>query len=182
MIDLLRAKLACTPMGARLYIGGSSKSSNSNETNTTDNRQVGGDGSINIGAGARYTGTDGGAVRMAEFNTQVLKELATTSSDSVKFLTQAGTNVLDNLGGSVTDVLAKSGANMATAWSHTIDQSATIMDKLTAGSKANADAAQTVAVAALNANKSDASGLSDAFKYTAIAAAAVAALVLFRKA
>ncbi|HWP19773.1 MAG TPA: hypothetical protein VNO84_11640 [Burkholderiaceae bacterium] len=45
MIDLRRAKLSCTPMGARLYFGGDSESSSS--TKNTDARVVGGDNSSN---------------------------------------------------------------------------------------------------------------------------------------
>lgn len=170
-------------MGARLYIGGKSKSSSSTSytTTTTDNRAVAGDSSLLIGAGASYSGTDPGLAKMHEFNTQLAKEQMKSASDGTKFMLQAGVDVLDRLGESVTDVYAKSGANTAQAWSHTVDKSAAMMDKLTAGAQANADAAKTVAVAALNANKNDASGLSDAFKYTAIAAAAVAALVFLGK-
>jgi len=178
MIDLQRAKLRCMPMGAALRFGGSSKSSSSNSTTTTttDNRQVSGEAGVNIGAGAHYTGTDGGSVKIAEFNRQLMGEVVRSQTDATKFLTDAGARVLDNLGGSVTDALAKSGANSAQAWSHTIDASESIIGSLTASARANADAGQVIATAALNANKNDSSAASDIFKYGAIAAAVIGGL------
>lgn len=181
MIDLLAAKRSCLPMGNRLYIGGSSssKSANTTTTTTTDNRAVAGDNAFMIGAGASFQGVDPGMAKIAEFNHATTSEVVKAQTDATKFFMNAGADVLNKMGESVTDIYARSGANTAAAWSHTIDASATALDKLTAGAKANADAAQTVAVAALNANKSDASGLSDAFKYTAIAAAVVAGVWLW---
>lgn len=67
MIDLLRAKLSCTPMGARLYIS-SSKSSSNPTTNNADGRVVGGDDSVNTSTviqGSNNTVTDHGAVNAA---------------------------------------------------------------------------------------------------------------------
>lgn len=164
------------------YMGGStsSESSNKTSTETNDDRIAAGDGSINLGRGASYTGTDGGAVQIAKFNAELMAEQVRAQTDGTKFLIGAGSDVLNKMGDSVTKIYQQSGANTAEAWSHTIDASATIMDRLTAGSKANADAAQTVAVAALNANKSDASGMSDTVKYLAIAAAVVGGAVALR--
>ncbi|MFY9477175.1 MAG: hypothetical protein WAQ08_05860 [Aquabacterium sp.] len=183
MIDILAAKRSCLPMGNRLYIGGSSKSSSSNATNTitTDNRAVGGDNAIIIGQGGVFQGVDPGIAQITRMNNELMREQMITQTDGVKFLIGAGEKVLSGLGENVTDIYKTSGANALTAWSNTIDASESIMDKLTAGAKANADASQVVAVAALNANKSDASGLSDAFKYTAIAAAVIGAVWVMSK-
>lgn len=178
MIDLQRAKLRCLPMGAVLRFGGDSESSSSNSTSTVtnDGRLVAGDQGINIGVGGTFNGTDGGAVKIAEFNRQLMGEMVRSQTDATKFLTDAGARVLDNLGGSVTDALAKSGANSAQAWSHTIDASESIIGSLTASARANADAGQVIATAALNANKNDSSAASDIFKYGAIAAAVIGGL------
>jgi hypothetical protein len=147
----------------------SASSSNSNTTNTTDNRQVGGDGAIMVGAGGVYQGTDGGAVRIAEFNRQLMGEMLTSQTDAVKSITNMGGSVLNNLGDSVTNVLNRSGANMSEAWSHTLDSSEQIIGKLTAGAQANADASQVVALAALKSNQNDGGTLSEIVKYAAIA-------------
>lgn len=162
--------------------GGSSKSSSSssNTSTITDNRAVGGDGAIIIGQNGTFQGTDPGVVRIAEMNAALMREQLITQTDGIKFLAGTSADMINKAGANVTDIYQASGANITKSWAHTIDASESIIDKLTSGAKANADASQVVALAAMNANKSDASGLSDAFKYTAMAAAAVAAIYVFK--
>lgn len=183
MIDLLRAKLRCTPMGAGLRFGGDSESNSSTtyRTDTTDNRQVGGDGGINVGAGGSFVGTDGGSVQLGRFNAELAASVVNAQSDATKFFMKSGTDVLNNLGGSVTDVLARSGANSVQAWTHTLDASENLLMNLTQGARANADASQVVALAALESNKSDGATASDIFKYGAIAAAVIGAAWAFKR-
>lgn len=168
-------------MGSLFGGSSSSKSSSSNSSTITDNRAVGGDGAIIIGQNGAFNGVDPGLAQIAKFNAELQAEQLRTSTDGFKTLVNAGQHVLDGLGESVTDIYKASGANVTTAWSHTIDASEAIIDKLTAGAQANADASRVVAVAALQANKSDGSAVSDAFKYSAIAAAVIGAVWVMSK-
>jgi hypothetical protein len=154
----------------------SSSSTNNNITTTTDNRAVAGDESILIGAGGIYNGTDAGAVEVAKFNGQLLQAISEHQTDGARALMNMGAGVLNNLAESVTDVTAKSGANMAQAWSHTLDTSGAIIESLTMGARANADAGQTLAMAAMQANQGDGATASQIFKYAAIAAAVIGGL------
>ena len=56
--------------------GGRAGAESGVRANTTDNRAVGGDGALMIGAGARYVGTDGGAVEVAKFNSQLMQAIS----------------------------------------------------------------------------------------------------------
>jgi hypothetical protein len=150
------------------FDGGDSTSQTTNYTDSSnkDLRTVGDGGAFVVGQGATFTGVD--PVTLQAMNGQ--------QSDALKYMTSLGTATINRLGDSVTNVLDRSGANMATAWSHQVDVMGGAIETMTAASKANADAGQVVATAALNANANAGATLSTVFKWGAIAVAAYLAV------
>jgi hypothetical protein len=153
---------------ALMGIFSSDRKSNTS-TNYADNSQddlstvAGGAGSFAMGQGATFNGID----------PQSLAVIEAHQSDGLKFMAQLGTDTLQSLAGSVTNVIDKSGANMAQAWSHQVDTMGETIGGLTAAAKANSDAGQVVATAALKANANAGDTISNVFKWGALALAAV---------
>jgi len=147
----------------------SSEKKVNNSTTYADNSEddlsttAGGTGSFAVGQGATFNGID----------PQSLAVIEAHQSDGLKFMAQMGTDTLQSLTGSVTNVLDRSGANMSEAWSHQVDVMGQQVGALTAASKANADAGQVVATAALNANANAGDTLATLGKWAALAVAAI---------
>jgi hypothetical protein len=149
----------------------SSKTYTYTDSSETDKR-ITTESGVALGEGATFNGMDPAS----------LKAILGQQSDGLKFMTQLGTDALGQLSGSVTNVLDKSGANMAQAWSHQLDVMGDSISGLTAASKANSDAGQVVATAALKANANAGATISDVFKWGALAVAAVVIGRIFLKA
>lgn len=127
-----------------------------------------------------FTGTDGGAVQIAGFNSQLLKSMSQNQGDTVQFLAQMGADGIAKQAGAATDLFATSSTNATAAWGHTVDASATLIDHLLSTAQgtvagANAVASQAVASFTPTANKN-----ADTMKYAAIAAAVLVAMKLFK--
>lgn len=157
-----------------LFGGGGSNSSTeiNTDSSTHDLRTVGDNGALVVGQGATFNGLD----------PATMKALGEYQSDGIKTMASFGTDTLNKLGDSVTNVLDKSGANMATAWSHQVDVMGQSLEGLTAASKANADAGQVVATAALKANANAGATISDVAKWAAVAVGLIVGLKFFSKA
>ena len=156
-----------------LLSGGGSQSSvtNNTDTSTHDLRTVADNGAFVVGQGATFTGVD----------PVTMQAMAGQQSDAMKYMASLGTDTISRLSDSVTNVLDHSGANMATAWSHQVDVMGGAIENLTAASKANADAGQVVATAALGANANAGATISEVAKWAALAVAAFFALRTFTK-
>lgn len=138
----------------------SSSTTNFNTDNSSrDFRAVGDGGSVVLGQGATFVGLDAATARA----------IGTSQSDGVKFMTQMGTDALRSMGEAVTDVTAKSAANMATAWSHQTDVMGATLAGLTAASRANADAGSVIAQAAMGSNANAGATLAEIAKWGALA-------------
>ena len=87
------------------------------------------------------TGTDGGSVRIAEFNAQLLRAVSADQGETVKLLAQMGADGVSKQAGAATNLFATSSASSSAAWGHTIDRSAELVDKLMSTSRENAGTA-----------------------------------------
>lgn len=148
--------------------GKSSSSASSTATTQQDNRVVTERGNV-AGTGATATQTNDSSLhlsdssttnitnadsaRIVELTSQLQGALGESQADAVKAIAQLGSDTIKTLGESVTNLYGQAGANTATAYETAIK----------------------------TAQPSDAR-IADSFKYAAIAAAAIAALMVFKKA
>lgn len=125
---------------------------------------------------------DPGLVRLGELQAELAGAVAESQTDAVRFMSQLGADSLRELGGAATDLFEVAGKNSAQAWSQTVDASEGLITRLIESSEANSDGARALAASALASYQPSESKAGDTLKYTAIAAAAVAALFIFKKA
>lgn len=152
-MNLLREKLRCTPMGARLLKG--SKSNSSSSDDDTDNRNA-------VQDGVALSGSSGNVVN---FN----------SSDAVKAIAQLGTDAIAKTGAAVVQLNQSSLDANVTAWDKTVTAGASLVDKLI-------DASTTLGTSAINNFQPAENKASDtSLKLGMIAAAGVAAALLLSK-
>lgn len=158
-------------------MGGKSKSSSaSSSTSTQQDNRIAAEGSLIAGTGATLTSStdsstrfevldsstkntttsttvnNADAARIVELNAQLQGALAESQADAVKFVAQLGTDTIKSLGESVTNLYSQAGSNTTRAYGEAIAASAPSDGKL-----------------------------ADGFKYSAIAAAAVAALFILSR-
>lgn len=112
-MNILREKLRCTPMGARLYKG--SKSSSTNSADTTIHSTV---------DDARVTA---GTVGLSQSNGNLLQ---VNSSDAVQAMASMGAETIARAGEAVVQLNQSSQAANVTAWDTTVTRGAELVDKL----------------------------------------------------
>lgn len=145
------------------------------------------------------TGIDPGAVRVAQFGAELVRDLNDRNTDAIRFITGFGADAFDTIGGAATDIYARSGANTAQSWKDTVGASERLFtDAATRAERLQADtlgmaggligdildrAGRTVdasgrlaEVAMLNAQPTEGK-IADGAKWALIAAAGVAAVV-----
>lgn len=127
------------------------------------------------------TGADPGAVRLGEFNAQLLQAVAETQTDGVRAIAQLGTENIRRMGESVTDLYALAGKNTATSWGNTIDASERLLSRVFESADRATDAARVIAGTAINAYQPPENKTADSVRWGLIAAAGVAAVALWRK-
>ncbi|QAZ41227.1 hypothetical protein C1M51_18380 [Methylibium sp. Pch-M] len=160
-------------------MGGKSKSSSaSSSTSTQQDNRIAAEGSLIAGTGATLTSstdsstrfevrdsstkntttstttnyTGTDAAKIVELNAQLQGALAESQADSIKFIAGLGADTIKSLGESVTNLYSQAGSNTTRAYGEAIAASAPSDGKL-----------------------------ADGFKYSAIAAAAVAALFILSR-
>lgn len=148
--------------------GKSSSSASSTATTQQDNRVVTERGNVaGTGATANQTNdsslhlsdssttniTNADSARIVELTSQLQGALGESQADAVKAIASFGSDTIKTIGASVTNLYSQAGANTTSAYGD-----------------------------ALNAATPSDARVADSFKYAAIAAAAVAALVMFKKA
>lgn len=121
-------------------------------------------------------GTDGGAVKIAEFNAQLLRELSQDQGDTVKLIAQMGADNFTKQTQAATDLFATSSTAAERAWTHTIDESSEIMDRLLLTAKDTISGANAIASQAVSSFEPTENKSADTIKYAAIAAAVLVGL------
>lgn len=185
-----------------------SATTTSNATNQADNRVVLGNDAVQVGPDGAYaansnnssrfevndssvhdsssrysyTGTDGGSVDIARFNAQLLQALGENQGETVKTLSKMGADGVSRQAQSATDLFALASNNASKSWTHTLDKSGELIDKLLSSAQGTITGAQTVARDAISSYQPTDNKNADTFKYAAIAGAVVVAFLLFKKA
>lgn len=156
-MDLLRLKRSCTPMGDRLYKGGSSSSSASTSQNT-DQRVAVQDG----------VGVSGSSNNSINYN----------DTDAVKAIAQLGADTIKSTGEAIIQLNSTSTAANVTAWDKTLQTSANLVDKLIeSATKSYGVAEKAIDSFQPSENKTNDTSL----KLGMITAAGVAATILLSK-
>lgn len=125
--------------------------------------------------------TDPGAVRLGEFNAELLATVSGNQTDAVRFLSQMGADGIRNMGESVTDLYAVAGQNSARAWDRTMSASEAMLARVLDASKSTTGAAQAVAQSAIASFQPAEKSNSDTMRYTLLAAAGLGLLIMFKK-
>jgi len=167
----------------------SSNSSSSNQTNQYDQRSIRSDDSHNdshntsnsFTSNSTTNVTNADAAAINKQNTDFLQAVGESQSDAQKAIAQLLAQGFDHIGGAFTDVSKTASNNQAAAWTHTIDAADELLGKVVDATNKSNDASRLVAQAAIASYQPSDNKLGDAFKYAAIAAAAVAALAVFSK-
>lgn len=151
-------------------------------TNINDSRDLSNRSTTTL----NYTGTDGGAVdgavQLGKLNAGLLQALGEDQGDTVKVIARMGVDNLNTTAGAATNLFATAADNTAASWTHTVDKSADLLDRMLTNAQATITGAQTVATDAMSAYQPSDNKTADTMKYAVIAAAAIAALYLMRKA
>lgn len=154
-MNILREKLRCSAMGARLYKGGGSSSESSTTTTNTDAR-------VAVQDGVGLSGSSGNTVNV-------------NSTDAVNAIAKLGTDTIAKTGEAVTKLNETSMATNAAAWDRTVTVGAQLVDKLI-------DSTTQLGTTAIDKFQPAENKASDtSLKLGMIAAAAVAATVLLGK-
>lgn len=177
-------------------MGKSSSSKSSTSANQQDQRIVAGEGAFVAGPGSAVdqsvsasnsgnttiysTGTDAGAVKLAETNTEFLKAAAASQGDAAKFIAQAGAGMVADMGEALTDLYATAGSNNTRAWQSTLDTAGGLIDRMLGAAEQTSAGAREVAQAAIASYQPTENKMGDAFKYAAIAAAVVVAFKVIK--
>lgn len=134
---------------------GNTSSQLTRNTSTADSGNVSDTGNVfdSRSTVTNYTGTDGGAVTIAGFNSQLLQALGDSNNATVRSLATLGANV----GNSSADLAMASQANSMQLSSHMLDLTGELIDRLATGASVTT-AAQTAMV------KSTAGAASDSTK------------------
>lgn len=129
-----------------------------------------------------YTGTDGGAVKIAQFNAALLEAVSSNQGDTVKTLAQMGARGITDQARAATDLFATSSTEAGKAWGHTIDKSSELIDRLLTTAQGTITGAQTVARDAISSYQPTENKTAGTMQYSLLAAAAIAALYIMKKA
>lgn len=110
----------------------------------------------------------------------VLRTLASEMPDAVKFMTQAGADVIREAGGSVVDLNRDSMNANRLAFDAVVNMGAATVDKLIDASVRTTEAGATLAGQAVQSFQPTENKQSDALKWGAIAAAAAVAAIILK--
>lgn len=154
-------------------IDSSTRSSSVDNRSTVDSRNQ---------STVNYTGTDGGAVKIAQFNSALLEAVSSNQGDTVKTLAQMGARGITDQARAATDLFATSSTEAGKAWGHTIDKSSELIDRLLTTAQGTITGAQTVARDAISSYQPTENKTAGTMQYSLLAAAAIAALYIMKKA
>lgn len=112
----------------------------------------------------------------------MVRDVSASETDAMKAVAAFGADGFSELRAAFTNVSTTAANNAAAAWTHTVDASAELMDRLAAATSQSNDSARMVAQAAIASYQPSENKSADTFKYAAIAGAVVVALALMRKA
>lgn len=126
------------------------------------------------------TGTDGGSVEIARFNSQLLQSVSENQGDTVRLLAAMGADGISRQAEAATDLFATAAENSSASWTHTIDKSADLIDRLLKTAQGTIAGANAVATKAVDSFTPTANKQADAFKWAAIAAGVLIAFKLFK--
>ena len=169
--------------------GSSSKTTNTAGpvTTNTDRRQALSD-AVSIGDGASVGGdvtrnnpeftslNDYSVVYAAD--AEVLKTLSGTLTDAVKFMTSAGTEVINRAGGSIVNLNRDSIAANTKSFDSVVQFGASAIDKIIDASVKTSQIGNDLAAQAVASYQPDSKNNADTAKYAMYAAAGLVALVL----
>ena len=128
------------------------------------------------------SGSDPGAVRLGQFNAQLLGAVNEQNTDAVRFISQLGADGIRAMGGSATDLYSRAGSNSLQAWDRTLEASEGILARVLDSSARTTDAAKVIAQSAIGSFQPSENKSADTFKLAAIAAAALGLVFILRKA
>ncbi len=201
---------------------GSKKSSSTSSTTTTtqDNSAVAGNEAIALAAGANYTnwlqtsdsyaadfsdrsvsiGTDPGLLQWNQQASQLLGALAESQTDAVRFMTDAGAQVLRDMGESATNLYSTAGSNnveswgdtlraseavlsgtadrVGALWSDTLEKSADLIGAVTSQAGMNARSASELAETAITSYQPPENANASAMRWGMVALAGLAAVMV----
>ena len=123
-----------------------------------------------------WTGTDGGAVQIAGFNSQLLQAVSANQGDTVRLLAAMGADGISKQAEAATNLFTAGSHDATAAWGHTVDASASLIDKLLSTARGTIAGANGVASLAVSSFQPTANKQADAFKYAAIAAGVLIAM------
>ena len=130
--------------------------SRSTSTTNTDARNLSNTNSGNTSSVINYTGTDGGSVRIAELQSQLMGAMSENNIDAVKTLARMGSGI----GDSAYELAAQTSANSMALSTHMLDLTGELIDKLATGTgnavAENAAVAQSMTASATAAASSGA--------------------------
>lgn len=126
------------------------------------------------------TTTDGGSVEIARFNSELLRSVSENQGDTVRLLASMGADGISKQAGAATDLFATAAENSTKSWTHTIDKSADLIDRLLMTAQGTIAGANAVATKAVDSFTPTANKQADAFKWAAIAAGVLIAFKLFK--
>lgn len=159
-------------------------------TNNYDQRQVNDAGGGIIGNGnaldastntainynTTSIGTDPGVVSITQLNNQLLGTLGDQQGDTMKAIAGMNVDTLKSLGESATNLFGQSEQNSAQAWSHTVDASSAVLDKMFSAAGNVLNAGTTLAQGAMQTYQPADSKASD--NQTKIAILGVIAIIV----
>ena len=188
----------------------STASTTSSTTNQADNRVVLGQAAAQIGAFGTYatnsnnrsatsfevndsrdysnrsvsnwTGTDGGSVQIAGFNSQLLRSVSENQGDTVRLLAAMGADGISKQAAAATNLFATGSAEAGKAWGHTVDKSSELIDRLLTSASATVTGAQTVARDAISSFQPTENKQAGTMNYALLAAVAIVAIFILKKA
>jgi hypothetical protein len=180
-------------LGGLLSVSKSSNTTQQATTNNYDQRQVydagGGiigngnslDASTNTAINYNTTtiGTDPGIAQIASLNDQLLATLGDQQGDAMKVIAGLGSDTIKQLGESATNLYSQSEQNSATAWSHTVDASQEVIDKMFSAAGNVLNAGTTLAQGAMQTYQPADSKASDNQVKIALLGAAAIVLAAF---
>lgn len=123
---------------------------------------------------------DGGSVEIARFNSQLLSEVSQNQGDTVRLIAAMGADGISRQAEAATNLFATAAENSSASWTHTIDKSADLIDRLLMTAQGTIAGANAVATKAVDSFTPTANKQADAFKWAAIAAGVLIAFKLFK--
>ena len=119
-------------------------------------------------------------MQIAKFNADLLSSVSQNQGDTVRLLAQMGADGISKQAGAATDLFATASKGAEASWSHTIDKSGELIDKLLMTAQGTVAGANAIASQAVSSFTPTENKNSDVFKYSAIAAGLLIAYKVFK--